>query len=77
MSKISNFYQEIILPIAMIIGHILLAFICVDICLSFEKGYLAVILLVVFWVYGIAFVSEVVPFIKHISGLLVKSLRRT
>lgn len=65
MRKVCDIFCDYIVPIALVIGNILLAYLALPL-LSYDKGYLAFGVVLLYWFYGFASCYEIIPFIKRI-----------
>lgn len=76
MTRFKSIYNDWILPIALCVGHILLASLLVIPVFRRPDGWIVPVFGIVHWLYGYAFHSDLVPFFKRLMNLRRKETEK-
>lgn len=66
MRKSIRFFCDYVVPVFLIVGHVILAWYLTELLSYGDGGLSAFVAVSLYWLYGIAFVTDVIPFFKRL-----------
>lgn len=66
MRMLIGFFCDYAVPVFLIAGHVILAWYLTEFLFYGDGGLTAFVAVSLYWLYGIAFVTDVIPFFKRL-----------